>query len=188
MVLESMGDRDIPEFISLYEEHLNSGVLTEESVRAAFHRGEYYGFRAVSEGRTGGIFTIVKGIVLTYPHPELDEEIQAAVGEEEIFTCDALLVLPDCRERGVARRLAAKSRDFLLNKGIKRFFAESWIYPDGSDPGLRVFESMGRPILKKHIPLFYKDLDKYGMTCPICGVKCVCGAWIEVLDLTEAGS
>ena len=106
MEIQCMGDRDVPELIALYDEYLNSGFLDKETVESSLHRGDYYGFRAVSGDRTLGIFTAVRGIALTCPHPALEEEIQEALGGEEIFTCDALLVLPGCREKGVGRSLA----------------------------------------------------------------------------------
>ena len=71
----------------------------------------------------------------------------------------------------------------LIQKGFDYFLAEIWIYPDGCSPAKEVFETMGRIVWQKRIDGFYSQFPRYGMSCPICGDNCVCGAWVEVMEL-----
>ena len=46
-----------------------------------------------------------------------------------------------------------------------------------------MYDTIGKLVWQKRIDGFYKDMERYGMSCPICGRNCVCGAWVELLQI-----
>ncbi len=175
---------DLPEIISLYTTHLNSGDSFADTIREAWEQGVYAGYKAVGEdGKIGGLMTLREGVVFTYPHPALERELDKFLAGRSTYCCDALLVLPDYRKEGIAHYLATKSRELLRGMGVECFLSEIWLYPNGGPPATETFESMGKVIWQKRIPMFYSELARYGMGCPICGAECVCGAWVDVMEL-----
>ncbi len=174
---------DLPEIIDLYTKHLNSGDSFADSINEAWEEGAYRGYKAVCDNKIEGIMTLRKGVVFTYPHPALEKEIDEFLAGRSTYCCDALLVLPNYREEGVAHQLAMKSKQLMLDLGVECFLAEIWLYPNGRAPAKETFESMGKVVWQKRIRRFYSELARYGMGCPICGADCICGAWVDVMEL-----
>lgn len=177
---------DVDEVMSLYSKYLNSGDAISRSIEKAWKNGEYMGYVAETDGKIAGIFTMREGIVFTYPHPDIEKELAVVTKGKKVAYCDALLVLPEYREHGTGDALAEKSAALLKARGYDCMMAEIWIYPDGRAPAKPVFEIMGKPTYVKRVDGFYKDLEKYEMSCPVCGKHCVCGAWVEIIELQEA--
>lgn len=178
-----IAEKDIPQIMELYARYLNSGESYGNSIRRAWEDGNFFGYTALSEGRMAGVLAMREGIEFTYPHPALLEELLVFSAGKRIGFCDALLILPKYRHAGVGHRLAEQSRRLLIRMGFDYFMSEIWIYPDGRSPAKEVFETMGEVIWTRRFPGFYRDLSAYGMGCPICGADCVCGAWVEVMDV-----
>lgn len=174
---------DVDEVTRLYSKYLNGGDSISRSIEKAWKNGEYMGYVAEVDGKTAGIFTMRDGIVFTYPHPDIEAELAEFTKGKKIAYCDALLVLPEFREHGAGDTLAKMSAELLKARGYDFMMAEIWIYPDGRSPAKPVFEIMGKPIFTKRFDGFYRDLDKYKMSCPVCGKRCVCGAWVEIIEL-----
>lgn len=174
---------DLPLIKELYARHLNSGKLIAQQIDLCWREGSYVGYTAKEEGELLGFLTVRPGIDFTYPHPELEAELADFVGEKRLAMCDALLVLPGFRNEGVAHVLAERIRELLIQMSYDYFLEEIWIYPDGSIPAKKALESIGRVVWRRRYDSFYRELDKYDMSCPICGRDCVCGAWVEVLEL-----
>ncbi len=176
-------EKDIPLIIELYNIYLNSGESIAETIRSAWEGGNYSGYIAFSGKEPAGFFTINEGISFTYPHPELEADLKEFCSGKKTGYADAILVLPEYRLDGIAEKLSEKAVPLLLNLGYDYFLAEIWIYPDGTSPAKPVFESMGDVIWQKRVDGFYDELEKYNMECPICGKHCICGAWVEIMDL-----
>ena len=183
MEVREIAQEDIPQIVALYAKYLTSGESISQTIQKAWNEGDYGGYIAFSDGKTAGFMTVREGIEFTYPHPALEEELAAFVKDKRIVFCDALLILPDYRNEGVAHLLAADTRKLLIQKGFDYFLAEIWIYPDDRSPAKEVFETMGRIVWQKRIDGFYSQFPSYGMSCPICGDNCVCGAWVDVMEL-----
>ena len=175
---------DIDELLELYRKHLNDGEKLLSSMRKACERGLYFGSKAVEDNVIKGIFTFQRDIVFTYPHPDIMERVMKAVENRETVTVDSLLVLPEMRGQGIARSLSERNKELLRKNGNELVLAESWIYPDGRAPSLDIYENMGKVIFKEEVPMFYSDSNKYGISCPICGEHCKCGANILLIDIT----
>ena len=176
-------DADIPRIIELYAQYLNSGQYYADLIRTSWDKGSYHGYVAAEEGEIAAFLTIRPGIDFTYPHPELEAELSAFVQGKAVANCDAMLVLPEHRRKGLAHELAVRIHTLLLRLGYAYFLAENWIYPDGIIPARSLFESLGKIVWQRRIDGFYRDLKKYDMSCPICGEKCVCGALIDLMEL-----
>ena len=172
---------DVPEYIDCYEKYLNSGVHVSENIAALFESGKYFGIKAVCDGECAGFLTLMEGLVLTIPHPEVEEEILSLIGQRRFVTVDAFMVLPEFRDKGIGHTLCEKVNAQLLSKGVELFVVEIWVYPDGSSPALSIYEKMGQCLYKKELPGFYADSSKYGIICPSCGRECRCGACMEVI-------
>ena len=178
-------DADIPTIVRLYAENLNDGQAYADLIQRSWEAGEYFGLCAVEDGVLQGFMSMRPGIAFTYPHPEIEAELAELVGEEPVANCDALIVLPVSRHNGLAHKLAKKVREILLEQGYRYYLAEIWIYPDGTAPAKNTFESVGKVVFERRCDMFYRDLAQYGMSCPVCGPDCICGAWVEVMDMKE---
>ena len=174
---------DLNELISFYKRFLNDGEELFSSIRDACRADEYFGSKAVDKGKTVGFFTFQKGALFTCPHPELLKKISDIAGDKNIFTVDSLMILPEYRRLGVANSMAVRNSGLLRERNADFLMAESWIYPDGRAPSLKIYENMGEVVFKKKTLLFYKDAFSLGITCPICGDHCRCGAWVLLVRL-----
>ena len=174
---------DLYDLTECYERYLNSGETVRSAIRHAFEENVYFGVKAEDEGRGIGYFTFQEDILFTYPHEKLEETVRSFVKNENTVTVDALMVADRYRGRGIAGRLAEKSLEMLRERGVRYMMVEIWVYPDGRSPARRVYEKMGKTVWSSKEELFYKDADKYGISCPICGKKCVCGAYIEIIEV-----
>ncbi len=174
---------DIEQIINLTIEHLTRGDYVASSMRSAAESGNYFGFKAVENGEMKGFLTFKHGIEFTLPHPELMAEISRLLPEQEVFTGDSFYVEPSCRRRGVGREMMRLSKDEIMEMGGRYFLEEMWVYPDGKIPAKSPTDNFGDSVYEKLVPLFYKDLSRFGMCCPICGEECRCGAYLRVLEL-----
>ena len=176
-------EKDLSQIIALYENHLNSGEYIRNSMEKEFYNGDYLGFKACKDGEIVGFFTGQSGISFTCPHPELENEIKEFAKDRKIYTPDGLLVLEEYRGREITRELVGRMRRALLDKKVELALVELWIYPDGSIPAQKPLRGIGEAVFQKKVPLFYKEIKKYGIRCPICGEDCTCGALVELLEV-----
>ena len=174
---------DIPQIKELYATYLNSGDFITEQISKAWEDGTYMGCAAKENDRLIGFLTARPGICFTYPHPELEAELADYVSDRRVAMCDAILVLPEYRRDGLAHVMAKKVREQLIQMGYDIFLEEIWIYPDGRSPAKKILESMGTLIWQRRCDGFYREMEQYGMRCPICGDRCECGAWVNLLAL-----
>lgn len=123
------------------------------------------------------------GIDFTYPHPDLEKRILQIAQGAAMYTPDALLVLPHCRQKGVAHALISRMYQRMMQLHYKLAIVELWIYPDGTVPAQNPLTGLGKTIFSKRIPMFYQKSKQYEIQCPICGEDCKCGALIEIISL-----
>lgn len=178
-------EQDLDQVIALYETYLNSGDYIRNAMRTEFHTEDYLGMKACDGDKLVGFFSGQGGIGFTYPHPELEREIQKEAAGRKLYTPDGILVLEDYRKHGVAGELVRRMKEALLCKKVELALVELWIYPDGSVPAQNPLKGIGKAVYQKTVPLFYKDLKKYHIKCPLCGDDCSCGALIELLEVKE---
>ena len=183
MEISPITQDDIEEIISLTVEHLTHGDYVADKMSRSASSGNYYGFKVEDDGEMKGFLTFKRGIEFTLPHPEMMEEITSRFPEEEVFNGDSFYVDPSLRRQGIGRELMRLSRDKMLELGGRFFLEEMWVYPDGKVPAKSPTDNFGESVYEKLIPLFYKELPRYGMCCPVCGEDCRCGAYMRVLEL-----
>ncbi|MCR5282651.1 MAG: GNAT family N-acetyltransferase [Lachnospiraceae bacterium] len=176
---------DLKDIIEYYETYLNSGEAVRSSIRSAFEQGRYFGYKAMDQDtdKVAGYFTFQEGVLLTYPHADYERELEHATAHRRTVTVDALMVDRGYRARGIAKELARLNLEDLRSRGVELFCVEIWVYPDGSIPAKNVYEAMGKPIYHKLAADFYKDAHTFGISCPICGTHCKCGALLEVIRI-----
>ena len=69
--------------------------------------------------------------------------------------------------------------------GAKYFLGEFWIYPYKTLPAMYLVPADGLNLVyEQRVERFYRDLPRYGMSCPICGAECKCGALIRLFSLS----
>lgn len=175
---------DLPVIIKFYKEFLNGGRGVEEHLNQAIVSKEYFGIKCIDlNGEICGIFSAYKGIEFTCAHFDLVEKLEHRYKNKNIYTLDMMAVLPEHRNEGIAYELGLKLKDMLLEKKAELLMAELWRQPDGKLPGKVILDSIGHEIEHNYYPGFYTELEKYELSCPICGVPCICGADICILDL-----
>lgn len=169
----------------MYEKYLNSG----ESVRAYIREGlEHKGFVGVKcedseTGKLVGILCARPGIQFTCAHPELERIIYRRWGKEGIYTGDMLVVDSAYRGQGIATNLAVRLRKALIERNAVCMVMEQWLRSKERDvPAMNPMRNAGDAILIAVDQSFYKDMAKYGLTCPECGTECRCGAVVSVID------
>ncbi len=187
MEYSALTREDLPELVRLYKQYLNGGDFIEQEAVRAFDSGIYFGVKAEENGQIAGLLGFREELELTYPHPALEEELLGVLGAHRFCSVDCLLVLPEYRGHGLSHGLALRGRQELLDRGIELVQAEIWIYPDGQSPAREPLETLGEVFWQRREDRFYPKLKEYGMTCPLCGEDCRCGAWIDVMNVNEKG-
>ena len=91
-------------------------------------------------------------------------------------------------KESIGTEMTRRARDMMLRLGGEYFLGELWVYPDGRRPSATPTNDYGETVYEEYVPYFYKDLDKYGMKCVVCGDHCRCGAGIRMVRLGSAGS
>ena len=174
----------------MYETYLNDGPGIRAYIRKGLENEGLVGIKCVDTdtGRLVGIIASRPGLEFTYPHPELEAEITARWGSKGVYSSDVMIVDPNYRHRGVARELSLRLREGLLSRNAVCIVMELWIRPDGEIPALHPVNFLGEPTVITISRDFYKDLGKYGLTCPECGTDCRCGAMIAAIDFRRPWS
>ncbi len=176
-----IGPEDIESIAVLSERHLTHGKKILQDIRSHRNMKDYFGIKAVENSEMVGFYTCIEGdLVFTLPHPETEKILRTLTGGEKTITGDTLYVNPAYRGKGIARELARRITELARQRGARFFLTECWIHPDGVIPAEKIVPLNGDVIYEETIPRFYRDLYKYGMTCPICGVDCSCGAKVEL--------
>ena len=170
--------------VDLYEKYLNAGEGIREYLRKSFMLENYVGYKCCDDGRMIGIFSARPGVYFTYEHAELEAMIRRR-WPKDIYSGDMLVVEEAYCGQGIAHRLTRGCCDLVKEAGGKHLLVELWLKPDGEEPAGGIVKDMGTGIFeaKWTIPDFYKDMHLYGMTCPRCGARCVCGAIVGVVQL-----
>ena len=176
---------DLENMRNLYETFLNSGSGIEEWLREGLANPRYAGIKCMDGDKMVGVFSGRPGIEFTYGHEDLTELIREKWKGYEIFTGDMLVVLPEYRGHGIARRLTTGMKKSLREKGCQRMVAEAWYKPVANDiPASNVMKYLGPHEVVGEYMDFYRDIDKLGMTCPECGPgSCRCGAVVCVIEI-----
>lgn len=181
---DALTKEDLPVIIEFYNEFLNGGKGVEKHLNEAVISNEYFGVKCIDlNGKICGIFSSYKGIEFTCEHLALVEKLENKYKNKDIYTLDMMAVLPEHRNKGIAYQLGLKLKDMLLEKKAELLMAELWRQPDGKLPGKVILDCLGHEIEHEYYPNFYIELEKYELSCPICGVPCICGADICILDL-----
>ena len=175
---------DVDAITEMYEVYLNAGPSIRNYILEGLRNEGTVGVRCVDTdtGKLVGVIASRPGLEFTYPHPKLEEKLRARWGTEGVYSSDIMVVDPAYRHHGVAKELTLRLREGLISKGAKCIVMELWIRPDGKIPALHPVHYLGEPTTVSIYRNFYKDLDKYGLTCPECGSHCVCGAMVAVID------
>lgn len=181
---------DVDAITRMYETYLNEGPSIRDYVREGLENEGLVSIKCVDTdtGELVGIIGSRPGLEFTYPHPELEEEIRKRWGPDGIYSSDVMIVNPDYRHRGVAKELTLRLREGLITRGASCIAMELWIRPDGEIPALHPVHYLGEPTVVTISRDFYKDLARYGLSCPECGSDCHCGAMIAVIDFRGAWS
>ncbi len=174
---------DVGQIIDLTMQHLTFGTYIANEIHRAAEEGNYYGVKAVEDGNIVGFNAVKRGIDFTFPHPELEEEIGKMAPAEYVFNGDTLYVDSRYRRQGIGREMTLIVRDQILALGGRYFLGELWVYPDGSIPASSSNKCYGDIVYERLVPLFYREMSRYGMRCPICGEDCQCGAVIRLIRL-----
>lgn len=176
-------ENDLEEMIALYESYLNRGTYIRDSLKKEFCNDEYLGFKVCDDGRMIGFHTGQGGICFTYPHPALEEEIRNFVGDKKIYTLGGILLLEEYRGKGIAGQMMDLMKRALIDKGVELVLVEMWVHPDGTVAAEKLVAELGTAVYRKKVPLFYKELGKFDIECPLCGVDCVCGALVKIFEM-----
>lgn len=170
--------------IQLYRQYLNDGNPIDEQIRKGFYSDDFIGVKCVDEdGSIVGVFTAFKGVAFTCGHEDLVDYFQTRYPEASIYTAEMIVVLPKWRHLGIAQLLVEAFNTKLRETDATYLLIELWREPTGRIPGRVVLGIIGGEVEHLYKPHFYDDLESYGLTCPICGRTCKCGADICLLEL-----
>ena len=184
---EAIGDSDIDWVIEEISSNLTKGQYIEKCIRSSLAEGNYYGIKALCGEERVGFLTFKRGIEFTYPHPELEERIAAMAPAEKVFVGDGIYVKPGIRKEGIGTEMTRRARDRMLSLGGEYFLGELWVYADGQRPSVTPTNNYGKTVYEEYVPDFYKDNEKYGLLCAVCGEHCRCGAVVRLIRLGQQG-
>ena len=180
---------DLAAMTALYTTYLNDGEPIVRHLHEAMIHPGYIGVKCMDGETVAGALTAIPGIDFTYPHPELEQQIRERWGETKLYSMDMVLVLPRYQGQGIARTLAGRLRDRLLEVGVRMLIVEMWNpLRHGDRPAEGILKYLGSCRQLVDCPDFYKELYAKGMTCPDCGEgPCRCGATIGIVALEGTG-
>jgi len=186
MIYEALSINDLNEAGRLYGQYLNGGDAVCGWVRGWFESPRFTGVKCVADGAIAGIISAKAGVEFTCGHEDIVGFVKERWAGYDLFTLDMNIVLPEFRSKGVGTNLALKLRGNLRGFGCERLVVEDWIpKKQARRLNLGVYEYLGPHVDVGEYPDFYRDLGKFGMTCPECGsAGCVCGAVVSVIDIT----
>jgi hypothetical protein len=169
---------------AFYAENLNNGPGLTAWLADALELPGYIGVKAMDGNRLVGAVSVRPGIDFTCNHPDLEEGVQSMFPKGDISTFDMWLVDSAYRHRGISRHMAEILKAKLAMADIKHILAEQWVHLGESEPEITPsLELVGDVKKLMTIPHFYRNLSECGMTCPICGENCQCGAVISIVHL-----
>lgn len=184
--IETVTKEDIGMMIRLYRQCLNDGEPIQEQIEKGFYSGSFIGVKCIGDnGEIMGVFTAFKGIAFTCEHRELVTYFRSKYPKESIYTAEMLVVSPKWRHLGIAQALVEAFNEKLQETDATYLLIELWREPTGRIPGRVVLGIIGGEVEHLYKPYFYKELASYGLTCPICGPVCQCGADICLLKLNQ---
>jgi GNAT superfamily N-acetyltransferase len=167
---------------AFYAENLNDGPDLMAWLANALELPDYIGVKAMNGDRLVGAVTVRPGVDFTCNHQDLEEGIENMFPKGDVSTFDMWLVDPNYRGLGISRRMAKLLKARLREVGVRHILAEQWVHPGerGSEitPHLALIGDVHKLMT---IPHFYRNLSECGMTCPICGENCQCGAVISIV-------
>ena len=172
---------DLDELSELYEVYLNSGGRVKGWLQEGLNDSRYCGIKCLDDGKIVGAISARPNVEFTCGHEEIVNEINDRWKGLDLFTADMLTVLPAYRESGVGRELTIKHRDQIIKNGGHGIVVELWHKNNDERPGSGLLKYLGNGELLGVYDDFYKDLDKYGLSCPDCGLPCSCGADVYVI-------
>ena len=176
-------DEDV--ITEMYETYLNAGNPIRGHVREGLQCEDYMGYKCVDTetGKLVGIISAKPGLDFTCGHPELVEQIHQKWGTQGLYSSDIMIVDPAYRKHGIARELAIQLKKGLMEKHAVCLVMELWIRStDGDVPALHPLRDIWEMTTLTIDREFYKNLADYGLTCPLCGAECHCGAMITVME------
>lgn len=183
-------ESDLEEVSKLYFKYLNGGDYIKEQIEVEIKSKDFIGFKAKADNKIVALAYGTRGMGFTYPRKDIESDLldyirnyDKTFEESKIFSSDALLVLPDFRHNGLANKLMLLLRESLIKTGYKYVFVEMWRHIDGFVPAEAPHDLLGEVIYRKEYLNFYNKLIDFGITCPICGRDCKCGAQIEIIKL-----
>lgn len=180
---EKITESDLDEMISFYQRYLNSGAYMKEQLQREVQRKDFRGYKAVEQETIVGLCFGKDELELTYPHEELENYILDAARGHIVHYVDAMMTDERYRNRGISTGMVKAYKEELMKDGYDATFGEIWIYPDGRMPSHLPMTGFGKAFWEYKQPLFYKDLEMYGITCPLCGAHCICGAKLTLYGI-----
>ena len=177
-------ENDIDTISTMTERYLTHGNYIRKAITREASRHNYYGVKVEDGTRMVGFLTFKEGIDFTLPHAELEQKIRAMTTDGMVVNGDAVFVNPAYRKCGLGGGMMRRSLSIMRAMGAKYLLLEFWIYPDMKIPALYLPDANLKILYEERLEQFYRDLPRYGMTCPICGKDCRCGALIRLFALT----
>jgi GNAT superfamily N-acetyltransferase len=193
LIYESVTPEDARELDSLYERYLNSGDAILPWIENGVCIPGYCGVKCLDDGKIVGVMSARPGVDFTCGHYELAREIETQWQGGRLYTIDICVVISSHRKRGIAKALIKRLGEKLIETGCTHVVAELWLR--GREDAGDEHRSPVLPLFQRHwgemhrigeFSDFYRELDKYGMTCPYCGGgECICGAIVGIFELKE---
>lgn len=171
---------DMDDIVLLHDIYLNYGDGVRPHFEKALADPGCVGYKCTLDGRMVGLVIYTPGVALSGGHGELYDKILAVTGEALTYTGDALLVDRDYRRQGIDASMMEAARDTMAGMGVKYVVHELWVHPTGKIPARRAIDCYPVNIDLGLYANFYRDFNRYGYICPICGVQCVCSAQLYV--------
>ena len=175
---------DFGPMLALYERFLNAGEGTWRHLGKSMNAPGYAGVKCMDGDVMAGVISAEPGVGFTCGHEDLAAQIEERWRGKSVYTGDMLVVLPEYRGRGIARRLSEAWREMLISRGCEILVIEGWHRSREDDvPMTGILKYIGRSITLGEYPDFYQQSERYGVLCPECGAHCRCGATICVIEL-----
>lgn len=180
-----MDEGDMDELVRLHDLYLNYGEGVRPHFEETLRNPDSVALKCVIGGKIAGFAIYVKGVFLSGGHEDICASICEIAPREQIWTGDALLVLPEYRRKGLDGEMIRKANKEIWKKGGRYALYELWVHPDGQVPARHTPDVYAKKTKLGEYKDFYINFDHYGYFCPICKGECHCSAQLYLCELEE---
>lgn len=183
MKIQEITKEDFKEIRFLFYHYLNSGKGIDFYLNNLFFNETMTGLKYVTDDNSiAAVLICSESIAFTIPKPELEKKVADIVGNDLVYTIDAIITKETYRNMKLQHKLVNEMNSLLKEKSINWILLEQWIKAGQLDCNFSLDSHYQTKYNLGIFPDFYHDITEHHIICPVCKdmSNCCCGANINL--------